>query len=121
MSDSLGTRVHFSLLKINEKLYILHDIAHLTPTYIILHYMIELLFVSHKTNHDISFLHLFGNLHESCTYVLERPFSFILTWAPEVQLICINPLLKHSGFHANSTRLRYSPRAHMGKMFRYDE
>ena len=90
------------------------------------------MFVSHQTNHDIiyifqiveNFLHLFGNLHESCTYVLERDhmFSFKLTWSlHEVQSLCINPLLKHSGFHANRTRLRYSPRAHMGKMFRYDE
>jgi hypothetical protein len=88
--------------------------------------------VSRQTNHDIiyifqiveNFLNLFGNLHESFTCViLERDhlFSFKLTWAPQVQSSCINPLLKHLGFHANRIRLRYSPRAHMGKMFRYDE
>jgi len=68
--------------------------------------MIELLFVSHQTNYDIiyiflvveNFLHLFGNLSQhwlrsymKVGYLLERPFSFKLTWGSEAQyaILCL--------------------------------
>jgi hypothetical protein len=48
------------------------------------------MFISHQTNHDITyifqvvenFLHLFGNLYESCAYICnigERPYILFQT------------------------------------------
>jgi hypothetical protein len=111
--------------------YIIPNIIYIYILYYI--HMIELLFVLNQNNYDIiyiflvdNFLHLFSKSILNISYVLTwklHCIGYTILFQPNLgssSSIC-NPLLAHSNYHANRTCLWYSPIAHIGKMFRYDE